>query len=337
MKMNRPLEEVLRRERVGEIRPRERLGEYTTMGVGGACRALVRPHDLQSLERLIRTLGEFEVPYLALGGGSNLLVADAGFDGVVIATDALQQFEELDDTRLRLGAGVNTARLARWAACRNLSGLEGLAGVPGTVGGACIMNAGGRGGDISRVLVKVTVVTAPPEVHTVEVPAEALRLAYRSSSLPSGSVIGQVELALEAGSEPGCVEDEMRECMERRHETQPKGYRSAGSVFRNPEGDYAGRLIEACGLKGAREGSARVSEVHANFIVNTGGATAAEVRALIERVRETVRRRTGIVLELEVIPIGFAGDELPAMAWTPPRHSSGSRSAADSLQKGAQR
>jgi UDP-N-acetylmuramate dehydrogenase len=317
MKKNRALEDVLRRERVGEIRLRERLAHYTTMGVGGACLAMVRPPDLESLDRLIRTLGELEVTYLTMGGGSNLLVADEGFDGVVIATDALQEWDEPGDCRLRLGAGVNTARLVRWAACRNLAGLEGLAGVPGTIGGACIMNAGGRGGDISQVLVGVTVVTAPPEVHTVEVPAEALQLAYRSSALPPGSVIGRVELELEAGEEPGCVENRMKECMEHRHATQPKGYRSAGSTFRNPDGDYAGRLIEDCGLKGAREGGARVSEVHANFIVNTGSATAAEVRALIERVRDEVRRQTGVELQLEVVPVGFAGDDLPAMAWAP--------------------
>jgi len=321
MRRNRALEDVLRRERVGEIRPRERLADYTTMGVGGACRALVRPPDLASLERLIRTLGEQEVPYLVLGGGSNLLVADEGFDGVVIATDALQEWEELPECRLRLGAGVNTARLARWAACNNLSGLEGLAGVPGTIGGACIMNAGGHAGEISQVLEGVTVVTAPPEVHTVEVAAEALHLAYRSSTLPAGSVIGRVELVLCAGAEPGCVETAMKECMERRHDTQPKGYRSAGSTFRNPPGDYAGRLIESCGLKGAREGAAMVSEVHANFIVNGGGATATQVRALIEKVRDTVLRRTGIELELEVVPVGFAGDALPSMAWAPRGHA----------------
>jgi len=320
---------VLGRERVGEIRLQERLAQATTMGVGGPCRALVRPPDLESLDRLIRLLGGLEMPYLALGGGSNVLVADEGFDGVIVSTDALQEWEESEAHRLQLGAGVNTARLVRWAAGRDLSGLEGLAGVPGTIGGACIMNAGGRGGDVSRVLESVTVVTAPPEVHTVEVAAEALRLAYRSSSLPPGSVIGRVILQLESGHEPGSVQEKMRECLERRHATQPKGCRSAGSTFRNPEGDYAGRLIEACGLKGAREGAAQVSHVHANFIVNTGGATARQVRTLIERVRETVRRRTGVALELEVVMVGFPGETLPAMAWAPSDHPLSGRRRPD--------
>jgi UDP-N-acetylmuramate dehydrogenase len=314
----RALEGALQKARVGEIRLEERLANYTWLGVGGPCRALVRPPDLASLERLIRLLGEMEMPYLAIGGGTNLLVSDEGFGGVVISTEALQQWEETCPTVLRTGAGVATSRAVRWAASRNLSGLEGLAGVPGTIGGASVMNAGGAWGDISNALQQVTVVTSPPEVHVVTVEAEALKLAYRSSSLPPGSVIGQVDLAFTPVTEPGEVEARTAEVMEQRRNTQPKGVRSAGSTFRNPPGDRAGRLIDACGLKGLKEGDARVSEVHANFTLNTGHATATEVRTLIERVREEVRTRTGISLELEVVTLGFRGDPPPRSVWSPP-------------------
>jgi len=314
----RALEGVLQKGRVGEIRLEERLANYTYMGVGGPCRALVRPPDLASLERLIMLIGEMEIPYLAIGGGTNLLVSDEGFEGVVISTDALQEWEEIGPALLRAGAGVATSRVVRWAAGRNLSGLEGLAGVPGTIGGASVMNAGGAWGDISNSLVRVTVVTSPPEVHVVTVEAEALDLAYRSSSLPAGSVIGQVELGFTPGGESGEVEKRTAEVMEQRRKSQPEGTRSGGSTFRNPPGDYAGRLIDACGLKGLKEGDAQVSEIHANFTLNTGHATATEVRALIERVREQVKNRTGVSLELEVVTLGFRGDPLPRAVWSPP-------------------
>ncbi len=314
----RALDGALQKARVGEIRLEERLAHYTYMGVGGPCRALVRPPDLASLERLIMLLGELEVAYVTIGGGTNLLVSDEGFDGVVISTDALQEWDETGPGSLRAGAGVVTSRIVRWAAGRNLSGLEGLAGVPGTIGGASVMNAGGAWGDISTTLERVEVVTSPPEVHTVTVEADALNLAYRSTSLPAGSVIGRVELGFTPEKEPHAVESRTAEAMEQRLNTQPKGVRSAGSTFRNPPGDAAGRLIEACGLKGMREGAAQISEKHANFTLNTGNATATEIRTLIERVREQVKVKTGVSLELEVVTLGFGDDPVPRTVWMPP-------------------
>lgn len=314
------LQGALQRARVGEIRMEERLADYTSFKVGGPCRALVRPPDLASLERLIRTLGELAVPYMPLGGGSNLLVADEGFDGVVIATEALQEWEEVEGGMLLVGAGVATARVAKWAARRNLTGFEGLTGVPGTIGGACVMNAGGRGGNIGESLRRVEVVTAPPEVHTVTVEADALMLAYRSSSLPVGSIIGRAFLELRPAEGPGTVDRTVRELLDHRMATQPSGVASAGSVFRNPEGDSAGRLIEACGLKGMREGPAVVSDMHANYVVNTGGATARQIHTLIDRIEEAVRAATGVKLEREVITLGFPEDPVPERVWTPRDH-----------------
>ena len=308
---------ALHKARVGEIRLEERMSNYTTMGVGGPCRALVRPPDLASLERLIEVLGEIELTYLPVGGGSNLLVADVGFDGVIIATDALQEWDEFEGFTLRTGAGVATARIVKWASSRNLTGLEGLAGVPGSIGGACVMNAGGQGGGIERSLVSVEVVTAPPAVHLVTVEAVALNLAYRSSSLPAGSVIGRVELRMEEAEEPKIVSERIRELLAHRRETQPVSVLSMGSVFKNPQGDSAGRLIDECGLKGLSEGDAVVSNIHANYVVNTGGATAAQIRTLIERIRDSVETLTGTRLEMEVVPVGFEGDPAPAMAWVP--------------------
>jgi UDP-N-acetylmuramate dehydrogenase len=310
---------ALQKARVGEIRLEERLSNYTTMGTGGPCRALVRPPDIESLERLIKVLGDLELMYLPVGGGSNLLVADEGFDGVIIATEALQEWDEFEGFVLRAGAGVATARIVKWASSRNLTGLEGLAGVPGSIGGACVMNAGGRGGNIEESLVGVEVVTAPPAVHVVTVAAEALNLAYRSSSLPAGSVIGRVELSLEEGEKPNIVSETIQELLSHRRETQPVSVLSVGSVFKNPAGDSAGRLIDDCGLKGLREGDAVVSDVHANYVVNTGGATATQIRTLIDRIRDSVETLTGIKLELEVVPVGFEGDPVPAMAWIPPK------------------
>ncbi len=308
---------ALQRTRVGEIRLEERMSGYTTMGVGGLCRALVRPPDLASLERLIQVLGDLKVKYVPVGGGSNLLVSDEGFEGIIIATDALQEWEEFEDYILRVGAGVATARIVKWASGRNLTGAEGLAGIPGTIGGACVMNAGGRGGSIEDCLLRVDIVTAPPEVHTVNVQSEALSLAYRSSSLPAGSVIGRVELKFEEADQPGAVSQMVKELLDYRAATQPAGVLSVGSVFKNPEGDSAGRLIDECGLKGLREGGAVVSERHANYVVNTGGATAAQIRTLIGRVRDSVEALTGVRLELEVVTLGFPGDPPPAMAWVP--------------------
>jgi UDP-N-acetylmuramate dehydrogenase len=319
----RALAAALERARVGEIRMEERLATYTTLGVGGPCRALVRPPDIASLERLIRVLGDLGVTYMPVGGGSNLLVSDEGFEGVVVSTDALQEWEELGENVIRAGAGVSTARIVKWAGGRNLSRIEGLAGIPGTIGGACIMNAGGRGGSIADCLRSVEVVTAPPAIHTVSVDSEALNLAYRSSSLPAGSVIGRVELEFENGGQPGSVTETVQQLLEHRAATQPTGVPSAGCVFKNPGGDSAGRLIDECGLKGLSEGDATVSEKHANYIVNTGGATATQIRTLIERIREAVESKTGIRLELEVVTLGFAGDRPPGMAWMPPTGGAG--------------
>lgn len=314
------LEGALRRARVGEIRPEERLAEYTSLRVGGPCRAMVRPPDLASLERLIKALGELEVPYLPVGGGTNLLVADEGFDGVVIATDALQEWDEMDAHTLRVGAGVATTRVLKWTVRENLTGFEGLTGVPGTIGGACIMNAGGRRGEIRESLLQVEVVTSPPEVHSVTVEADALMLAYRSSSLPPGSIIGRALFQFSAADESGSVGRAVEELLEHRMATQPAGVLSVGSVFKNPEGDSAGRLIESCGLKGTREGPVVVNDMHANYLVNTGGATSRQVRALIDRIQHAVKEQTGVALEREVVTVGFMDDPLPERAWVPTDH-----------------
>ena len=223
MSRSTALEAALRRARVGEIRLKERLADYTTLKVGGPCRALVRPPDLESLRRLIEVLGDVSVPYFPLGGGSNLLVSDDGFDGVVIATDALQEWETDPPAGLTVGAGVVTARVVKWAVRSGLSGMEGLTGVPGSIGGACVMNAGGRGGNISDCLEEAEVVTSPPEVHVVSVAAEALRLAYRSSALPAGSIIGRARLRLRLEDEKGAVKRAVDELLAHRMATQPVG------------------------------------------------------------------------------------------------------------------
>lgn len=323
MRRIRALQAALDRAHVGEIRMEERLAAYTSLKVGGPCRALVRPPDVASLQRLVDTLGKLEVPYMPLGGGSNLLISDRGFDGVVVLTDALQGWEEPEPGLLRLGAGVVTARVVKWAVRHDLTGLEGLTGVPGSIAGAAVMNAGGRGGSIQDALERVEVVTPPPEVHTVEVESEALELAYRSSALPRGSIIGAVELRLRPAEQEGAVARRVTELLEHRMATQPAGVLSVGSVFKNPEGDAAGRIIESCGLKGTSEGPVEISTLHANYLVNNGGATAGQVRHLIDRVQRIVKEQTDVQLEREVVTVGFEGDPLPPRVWIPPGHPMG--------------
>jgi UDP-N-acetylmuramate dehydrogenase len=246
---------------------------------------------------------EREIPYLLLGAGTNLLIADKGIEGLVIRV--VNREHEIDGTRVRAGAGLKMMRLARIVADANLRGFEFAIGVPGTVGGAVYQDAGCWGKEIREVLVEVHGFKPGAGPQTWK-PGE-LGLGYRTSALRDGDLKGSLVVSATVQLTRGDGEEArqmMAKLTKERNETQPIKTKNCGSVFKNPQGDSAGRLVQAAGLKGAREGKAVVSTLHGNFIVNEGGATASDVRRLIERVMAEVKRRFGAQLEPEVEMVG---------------------------------
>lgn len=284
----------------GELRHQEPLAGYTSWRVGGPARAFYRPADADDLALFLRGLPR-EEPLLWLGLGSNLLVRDGGFPGTVIALQGRLSDIEVDGDCLRAGAGASCARVAREAARAGLTGAAFLAGIPGTLGGALAMNAGAFGGETWPVVRRVRTLDRAGELR--ERGPEDYAIAYREVRGPEDEWFVGAELALRAG-DVSAEQARIRELLARRGATQPTGLPSAGSTFRNPPGDHAARLIEAAGLKGLRVGGAEVSPKHANFIINTGEATAADIETLIERVRAAVQARFGVELETEVHIVG---------------------------------
>ncbi|MDR3643712.1 MAG: UDP-N-acetylmuramate dehydrogenase, partial [Clostridia bacterium] len=238
-----------------------------------------------------------ELPFLAIGNGSNLLVSDAGVKGVILRLAGDPSGIALQGTELICSAGVQLSAACGAAHDGSLTGLEFAYGIPGTVGGAVFMNAGAYGGEMKDIVVRAEHI-GRQSAGAFEGPD--LCFGYRRSAYTgSGLIITKVRFRLRRG-DAGAIESRMRLLLQRRREKQPLDYPSAGSVFKRPEGRYAGALIEGCGLKGASEGAAMVSEKHAGFIINTGGATCADVRKLIERIQNEVLRQTGVALECEI-------------------------------------
>jgi UDP-N-acetylmuramate dehydrogenase len=285
----------------GELRSDEPLARHTSWGVGGPARSFYRPADAADLAAFLSQLDPNE-PLLWLGLGSNLLVSDTGFAGTVIQTQGcLTGLERAGDQGVRAEAGVSCAKVARFAARLGLAGAEFLAGIPGTMGGALAMNAGAHGGETWDWVHRVHTIDRRGKIR--ERLPDAFDIGYRHVEIPRGEWFLDAELQLTPGDDKACLE-RIREVLERRGRTQPIGLPSCGSVFRNPPGDHAARLIEAAGLKGLRIGGAQVSEKHANFIINTGAATASDMARLIERVQTEVERRSGIRLIREVRRVG---------------------------------
>ncbi len=287
----------------GELRQHEPLSGHTSWRVGGPARVFYRPADRDDLANFLAGLPADE-PLLWLGLGSNVLIGDAGFAGTVIQTQGcLSALERRDGNLVYAEAGTSCAKLARFAARHDLTGVEFLAGIPGTMGGALAMNAGAWGGETWERVLRVHTIDRHGRIR--ERGAEDFAPAYREVKGPAGEWFLDVELALEPGDGAAAMVS-IRELLDRRALSQPIGLPSCGSVFRNPPGDFAARLIESQGLKGYRIGGAQVSEKHANFIINTGNATAADIAGLIDHVRDQVEDRTGIRLHTEVKRI--AGD-----------------------------
>lgn len=285
----------------GELRYDEPLSRHTTWRVGGPARRFYRPADRADLLNFLRQLEPRE-PLFWLGLGSNLLVRDGGFKGTVIATQGcLDQMAWLEPDRLYAEVGVACAKIARAAARAGRCGVEFLAGIPGTLGGALAMNAGAFGGETWRQVLRIETVDRFGEVRRRE-PGE-FQVGYRQVVGHEGEWFLSAELALQAG-DVAAAQSEIKHLLERRAATQPTRQPSCGSVFRNPPGDHAARLIESAGLKGRRIGGAQVSEKHANFIVNTGNASAADIEQLIELVQQEVEKQAGVRLVTEVHRIG---------------------------------
>ena len=290
----------------GEMFYDEPLSNHTSWRVGGPAKRFYQPADSADLVRFLSELPNQE-PLLWLGLGSNLLIRDGGFAGTVIATQGrLEMLSMEPDGLLRAEAGVACAKVARFAARQGLCGAEFLAGIPGTMGGALAMNAGAFGGETWRQVSRVETVDRHGRVYR-RTPDE-FDISYRHVSGPENEWFLAALLRLEAG-DVAAGQQRIRDLLALRAEKQPIGLPSCGSVFRNPEGDYAARLIEAAGLKGLAVGGARVSEKHANFIINEGGATAADIEQLIESVRERVAEKSGVQLQTEVHILGVAGQK----------------------------
>lgn len=281
----------------------EPLESRTSFGIGGPADFYVELAKPDAIVETIQGCKERAIPYLLLGAGTNLLIADRGVEGLVIRVE--NRDYQIDGTRVRAGAGLKMMRLARIVADANLRGFEFAIGVPGSVGGAVYQNAGCWGREIGEVLVEVDGFV--PGVGKKTWSPIDLKLGYRTSALRDGALEGALVTAATIQIERGDGEEAKRmmaKLTKDRNETQPIKTKNCGSVFKNPQGDSAGRLVQAAGLKGLREGKAVVSTLHGNFIINEGGATAADVRRLIERVQTEVKRRFNVDLEPEVEFVG---------------------------------
>ncbi len=280
----------------------EPMSKHTSWRIGGLADQYYQPANIDDLALFLSQLPEDE-PVYWLGLGSNLLVRDGGIRGTVIATSGVVNgLEKISDCLVRVEAGVACAKVARFCARAGLSGAEFLAGIPGTMGGALAMNAGAFGGETWGVVNTVETLDRQGKHHRHS--PEDYEISYRHVRGPANEWFVAAELKLDIVEEPDVLQARIKSLLDKRGDSQPTQLPNAGSVFRNPENDYAARLIEACGLKGKCEGAACVSEKHANFIINTGGATANEVETLINSVVQTVAEQQGIKLQREVHIIG---------------------------------
>ncbi len=280
------------------------IGGMTTYRVGGPARVLVVAESVEQLSVLCRVIALSAVSVVVLGFGSNMLVSDDGFDGVAVClASSMSAMQRVDITTIRVGARASLPVLARWSVEEGLTGFEWAVGVPGTVGGAVRMNAGGHGSEMSHALTRVRVF----DLRTGEdvwMQSSELYLAYRGSALQAHDIVVEAEFSLKRGDRQHGA-DELKQIVSWRRSNQPGG-RNAGSVFANPPDDSAGRLIDMCGLKGFRIGSAHVSTKHANFIQSDEGGTATDVFSVMSHVRREVVQQQGVTLRIENELVGFS-------------------------------
>ncbi|MDD5167235.1 MAG: UDP-N-acetylmuramate dehydrogenase [Syntrophales bacterium] len=303
------MDDAIRREieRIisGNVRFGEVLADYTSIGVGGPADAMVFPCKIEEMGRLVPFLAEQGVPFFPAGNWTNLVVRDGGYRGVVISLKNLRDIRYLgkseSQTDIYAQAGASLAQLVAMSVEDSLSGLEFCAGIPGSVGGAVKMNAGAYGSEMKDVIHSVTMMDRSGRVE--EYARERLAFYYRHLDIPEGDIIAAATFLLSAGDGME-IKGRIREIMEKRKGKHPLEYKSAGSIFKNPPGQPAGKIIEEIGLKGLTVGGAMVSVKHGNFIVNTGSATAKDITTLIGKIQETVQAKKGIRLEPEVVIVG---------------------------------
>jgi UDP-N-acetylmuramate dehydrogenase len=288
---------------IGKVKRNEPLAHHTTIKIGGPADLFIEPSSVENLKKVMEVIKKNNLPWRAIGRGSNLLVSDKGIEGAVIKLGTGIDALAINGTEITVGGGHSLVSLSTLISKKGLSGLEFASGIPGSVGGAVYMNAGAHGSDISNVLTRAHILF---EDGTMEwLSNEEMEFSYRTSSLQKkrpGIVIEAV-FQLVAGDRTTIVA-QMQKNKDYRKETQPWNYPCAGSIFRNPLPNYAGKLIEVAGLKGFSIGGAKISEMHGNFIVNAGNATAGDVLALIQHVKDTIYSLYKIKMETEVEIVG---------------------------------
>lgn len=282
-----------------KIIPECPLNNYVTFRTGGNCRALISINSPESAVEILKYLRSRNIKYFVLGNGSNVIPADEGFDGVIILMKSDFSGIEVTGNKITCQSGALLSTVCTYAQKAGLSGMENLYGIPGTVGGALYMNAGAYGTEISDVIVSAGYIDDTGNIRTID--RNDMDLSYRHSIFSGKNLlITSVTFGLSEG-EPEEIRRKMSECLNKRQSKQPLEFASAGSTFKRPQGSYASLLIEQCGLKGLTYGGAQVSEKHSGFVINKGGATCSDVLTLCRKIQETVREKTGYILELEPI------------------------------------
>ena len=301
--MNQDIIDAIRQIAPGlELNKNEKMSRHTTFKTGGPVSLFIRPANLDELKGAISILRRAETPYFILGNGSNLLVSDKGFDGAIISTDKLADIHLEDENKIYAEAGAMNSRIAAFARDNSLTGFEFAAGIPGTIGGAMIMNAGAYDGEMKLVTKEVRALS--PQGEIIRLDNNSLQFGYRTSAWKGKEfVVVSALLELEKGDKEA-ITSRMQELALRRKDKQPLEYPSAGSTFKRPEGYFAGKLIEDAGLRGYSVGGAQVSEKHCGFVINKGNATSSDIYKLICDVQKKVYDDFGVKLEPEVIMLG---------------------------------
>lgn len=281
----------------------ESMASHTTFRIGGLADCFVQLENTEQLIKVRKYLSQVGVPFFVLGNGSNLLVSDEGFRGVILQIGPKMNRVTVEGSVIVAQAGASMAQIARTAMEHELTGMEFASGIPGTIGGGVVMNAGAYGGELSRIVTQVNVVNSEGEI--MELDNETMEFGYRTSTIRNNSfTVTEVILRLEKGDRQQ-IRERMEELAARRREKQPLEYPSAGSTFKRPAGHYAGQLIMEAGLRGFQCGGAKVSDKHCGFVINTGNATAEDVRKLIREVQARVRDQFNVDLETEVLFLGW--------------------------------
>lgn len=290
--------ELIKKDDICKIYENVSISKYTTYRVGGICRVMAYPADVSELIKLLKLLKSRNVKYKILGNGSNLLFSDKEYDGFLIKLNSFDTLTFFGNNKIKVGAGYSLIKLSLLAAKKGLTGLEFASGIPGTVGGAVFMNAGAYKSDMGYVVETVKVLT--PNLEIINLENKEMNFHYRSSFLQTHRdyVCLEVILKLNVGKREA-IEDVIRERRERRVVSQPLEYPSAGSVFRNPEGGFAGQLIEESGLKGMTKGGAMISDKHANFVINYKDATSSDIKYLIDLAHDTVLEKYNVDMKIE--------------------------------------